>query len=362
MDPMVFQFIGASVSNATNAFLTPAAQQLMESLQAVALGGVTLYFLLTGYAVLSGAVTTPFWTVFRQCIKIALVAGIALNMEGYTAFVLDFIGGLETGLLQAMTGASTDATSTYALLDHSLGKGLAIAARCFQSADDAGMNIGAALSWMMAGLTVAAGTSLVTVLGGATIVVAKFTLAMLFALGPLFILCLMFPVTARFFDSWFSQTINYVLTIAIMATVMVFAMKAYDAFIADADFSGTGDANPLFAALQIGTLTGVLMWIILQVGSMASGLAGGVSLAALGIRHLVSPLTASTRLMGNVGNLANPMSTRRDLQSGMMVTARRANHLVAGNTVWNPAYRRHVLEHLGKNWGKATGGKIKPDK
>ena len=66
---------------------------------------------------------------------------------------------------------------------------------------------------------------------------------------------------------------NYVLTIVIMAIVMTFSMKAYDTFIAGADFSGDGNSNPMFAALQIGALTGVLCWIILQAGGMASGLA-----------------------------------------------------------------------------------------
>ena len=33
------------------------------------------------------------------------------------------------------------------------------------------------------------------------------------------------------------------------------------------------------------------------------------------------------------------------MQSGMMVTAGRTNHLAAGNTMWNPAYRQHVLQN-----------------
>ena len=112
-------------------------------------------------------------------------------------------------------------------------------------------------------------------------------------------------------------------------------------------------ASSLMFALQMVVLTGVLCWIILQAGGMASGLAGGVSMAAtMGIRHLMSPVTGGL-------NIVNPMTTRRDMQSGMMVTARRANHLVAGNTMWNPAYRQHVMQNMGKNWGKATGGSVK---
>ena len=26
--------------------------------------------------------------------------------------------------------------------------------------------------------------------------------------------------------------------------------------------------------------------------------------------------------------------------------------------MWNPAYKQHVLENMGKNWGNAKGGKV----
>jgi len=73
----------------------------------------------------------------------------------------------------------------------------------------------------------------------------------------------------------------------------------------------------------------------------------------------MSPVSASMQAVRGTGNKANPMTTRRDMQSGMMVTARRGNHLVAGNTMWNPAYRQHVMSNMGKNWGNASGGSVK---
>lgn len=357
MDPMVFQFIGETVTNATDAFVTPAASSLMFALQMLVLTGVTLYITMTGYAISTGAVESPFWTFIKQCVKIIIIAFFALTVDGYINGVMSAIGGLESGLSEAMSGAPGG--TIYEILDKSLGKGFEIVGQCFQKADEAGWNFGSVLGWVIAGVVVAIGTVLVAMLGGAVIIVAKFSLAVMFALGPLFIVSLMFPATARFFDSWFSQVMNYVLTIVIMAIIMTFAMKAYDAFIAGADFSGDGDSNPMFAALQIGTLTGVLCWIILQAGGMASGLAGGVSMAAMGIRHLISPVTGGLNAARGVGNMVNPMTTRRDMQSGQMVTARRANHLVAGNTMWNPAYRQHVMQNMGKNWGKASGGNVK---
>ncbi len=54
----------------------------------------------------------------------------------------------------------------------------------------------------------------------------------------------------------------------------------------------------------------------------------------------------------------NPATKSRDMQSGMMITAGRTNHMIAGNIMWNPAYRQHVLQTTGKNWGAATRGSV----
>ena len=77
-------------------------------------------------------------------------------------------------------------------------------------------------------------------------------------------------------------------------------------------------------------------------------LAGGIAFDAV---------TFSSMAHG-IGNVVNPKTTRRDIQSGMMVTAGRNNHMIAGNTMWNPAYRQHVLQNMGKNWGPATDGSV----
>jgi type IV secretion system protein VirB6 len=328
------------------------------------LTGVTLYITMTGYAISTGAIESPFWTFVKQCVKIIIIAFFALTADGYIHGVMSAINGLEEGLSQAMN-ADGDAApmSIYQVLDQSMGKGFELALICFQRSGDAGWSFGFALCWFFTGIVVAASTVLIAVLGGAVVIVAKFSLAVMFALGPLFIVALMFPVTARFFDSWFSQVMNYVLTIVIMAIVMSFAMKAYDTFIAGADFSGDGDSNPMFAALQIGALTGVFYWIIPQAGGMASGLAGGVSMAAMGIQYLIAPLGAAATAAKMAGSFLNPEKTRRDMQSGEMKTARRSTHMLEGNTLWNPAYRQQAIQNIGKdwgkNWGKAQGGSVK---
>src|SRR5258707_990687 len=47
----------------------------------------------------------------------------------------------------------------------------------------------------------------------------RVTLALLVALGPIFIACALFDVTRRFFFGWLSQAVNYVVLMALIITV-----------------------------------------------------------------------------------------------------------------------------------------------
>lgn len=354
-DPEVFQYIGASVLNATNAFVQPAAARLIEAIQLLILTGVTLYIVLTGYAISTGAIESPFWTFVKLCMKIIIIAFFALTADGYFNYVVEAIYGLEQGLTTVMSGAP-DGSNIYQVLDRALAKGFELVQLCQVRGDAAGFTaFGSMIGWYLSCITIALATVLVTVLGAGVIIVAKFSLAIMLGLGPLFIALLMFPATAKFFDSWFGQVLNYVITIVIMSVIMSFAVGAFEQYIDAADFNGS-DINPLIASLQVGALTAVLMWIIMQSGGMASGLAGGVSAAAMSIRQLAMPLSAATAAANHI---VNAQSTRRDMQSGMMVTAGRSNHIAAGNSILNPAYRQHVMSNLGKNWGSKKGGDVK---
>lgn len=360
-DPVLFMFIGDTVTNATNAFVTPATANLMFKLQMVALTGVTLYIALTGYAVATSSIEAPFWTVIKQWLKIAVIAAFALSADGYQNQVVAAFNGLQTGLSEALNANSAAPSgSIYETLDVLLAKGLDLTAACFQKADEAGWNFGAVFGWLGAGVCMALGTLVFALIGGVNIIIAQFSLAIMFALGPLFILCLMFPITAKFFDGWFSQVLNFIFMAVILSLIMTFGMVAYDEFIKGVDLSGNGQQNPIMIGIQVLGLTAALAWIAMQAGSMASGLAGGVSLAAMSLRQIAAPAAAATSVAGKAGRPLNPLaqSTRLDPRTGHQTTASRAEHFAMGRTLWAPAYRQALKERMQQGWKKPEGGSI----
>jgi len=101
----------------------------------------------------------------------------------------------------------------------------------------------------------------------------------------------------------------------------------------------------------------VLSYILLQVGGLASGLAGGVSMAAMTLRQMASPATSAARSISSGASSAhgivNPLSTRLDPKTGLQTTARRLEHMAMGRSVIapNPAYRRAVMDQIKSSWG-----------
>jgi type IV secretion system protein VirB6 len=354
----IFTFIGDEMERVTEPFLHNAVPSVIAAITPVAIAGVALYFAVMGYMVLSGAVQEPFWNFLKQGVKILLVAACALHADTYLNYVVESFRGLESGLMSAVSG---EGSTAYQVLDQALDKGLDLVFVCFQHVDKAGVyNLGSSINWFVAGLCVALGSLVITLLAGVNIIVAKVALVIVFAVGPLFIMSLMWPVTARFFDSWFGQVLNYTFTAVISAVVMSFGLAAFQRFLQNANFDDSA-FNPVVASLQILGLGLVLGFLMLQATSMASSLAGGMGLSSVGISFLTAPFRGA----GAVAKGMTVKSAKLDPKSGRMVEAGALGHLAAGRSVLNPRYRQALLGSVKAgfgNWGRADGGSAKEAK
>lgn len=358
-DVMLFRFVGETVENAITAFVGPAANNVIGAIGATTLIGTTLYLAIAGALIIGGYLSNPFWDVVKKCLKIAFISAIALSAGNYMTWVVGSIEGVTTGLAGALNTIGGPAPSSiYQVLDQSLGNAFSLVGECSKRADESGWDVGTAFGWWFSGASIGLGAVVFTLLGGAIIIMAKFSLAALFALGPFFIACLIWPATARYFDAWFSQVMNYVFTIVIVGLFMAFAMAAFNRFIDGADVSGDGTNSPAFAALQILGMTGIFSYLLMQVGTLASGIAGGASLASMSIRQMVSPASSAASAVSgaasSAGKIINPTSNRLDPKTGLQTSSSRAEHLYMGRTIFNPAYRRAVTDHRTENRGGNT--------
>ena len=357
MESNFYEWIGNSIDSILNGYVQLMAHSVIDNTSGFFIVGGGIFFTVLGLLSASGYIEHPLPHIFKLMLKWVFIGAFVLDADTYLGWVVEAIRGLEVGLADAFSpnGKGVAATSVYQVIDRAMTDGFDIASDLIARAGRRGMTeIGMVFyDWLIAGTMIIA-TFLITLPAGAMIITAKVLLAFLLGCGPLFIALLLFgQMTSKWFDQWFAQVMTYITQCAAIPSVLTLGMKFFSTMLADVQpTAGNGPATDM---LEILALSGVVLYMVYQAHSLGGQLAGGLSSGAVTLRQMAQ---AALNPAKAVFNTVNPMSTRRDLQSGMMTTARSANHVIAGNSVWNPAYRQHVMQNLGKNWGRARGGKV----
>jgi type IV secretion system protein VirB6 len=120
------------------------------------------------------------------------------------------------------------------------------------------------------------------------IVLSKVALAVVVAMGPIFICCLMFEGTKKFFEAWLGQALNYALVSGLTVSVIKLLFGMY-ANVAAGTLTASDGAEFSFASVASLLILSVICFLILmQVQTIASALAGGVSISTMGAANWAS--------------------------------------------------------------------------
>jgi type IV secretion system protein VirB6 len=113
------------------------------------------------------------------------------------------------------------------------------------------------------------------------IALSNIALAVLLALGPLFISALLFDATRRFFSAWIAQLANYGLITVLTIMVAALLLQLVQSYATQT--AARGASIFTLDALNL-LLVAVLVFLILrQVMPIAAGLAGGLALSSFGV-------------------------------------------------------------------------------
>ncbi|KGK66378.1 MULTISPECIES: type IV secretion system protein [Xanthomonas] len=359
--PMIFRFVGDSLSNLAEGYIGEASSNLIAMLGPIALAGVTLFVTLYGYMVMFGKVNAPINDLVVKLLKMAFVSVFALNAGNYMSMVRAPIDGLETGLVQALTTGGNGASSTYEALDQGIGKGNALVLYCWAKSATYSLltDPGGYLGWWTAGSLIATGILLFFVVGGALVVSAKFMLFLILGVGPFFILGLMWPVTAQFFDRWLSSVLSKVFSIALLSGTLGMALMIFNQLIAS---TSTDEwASPAFMAVQTLSIMLILGVVLYSVHNEAAGLGGGVAVSMIRLGQMAGLLTAPAAAATGTARMLNPVSNRLDPNTGLQTQSSRLEHLAMGRSfvAKNPAYRRAVMDQFRSAMGRDNAVKGK---
>jgi type IV secretion system protein VirB6 len=233
----------------------------------------TVYVMAWGYLQLTGKIEEPLLTGLKRIAVVALVLGVGLRLWLYNTLIVDTFYNAPAALAAAVLGG-TDPVGT---IDAIWAAGGSVAGNLFSkgsfTVSGIGFDIVGVVIWCLMGL--------LCVYAMFLIALSNIALAVLLALGPLFIGMLFFDATKRFFAAWMAQLANYAFITVLTVMTGALLLRVVQSFAAQTMALGSG--VKAVDALNM-VLVAVLVFLVLrQVMPIASGLAGGASLNSFGI-------------------------------------------------------------------------------
>lgn len=264
MSLRVFEPSYLFIDERLNAFLGDRLSSVIAAVEGPLRVALVLYVLLYGYAILRGAISEPVMDFAIRSIKLALLYALATT-AAYSGFVTQpLFTDLPNALTQAISGSA--APNVGAAFDQFL----AYAGYLSETIAREGSPVDPA-PYIVAAAVLVIG-ALACALGFGVVMVAKLALALLVALGPIFIAAALFDATRRYFFGWLSQAVNYLVLFALMITIFQLVL----ALVRD-QWSAIEGHDPMVGGLIFIALCLLGAIFFLQTPAIAAGVAGGAS-------------------------------------------------------------------------------------
>lgn len=255
-----------------------------------------VYVMVWGFLHLKGSIQEPVVAGALRIVRLAVVLGVGLRLWQYNAVLVDTFMVAPVELAARLAGAADPVGTIDALWE----QGGQVAATLWDKgglfSGDMGYYLAAAVVYLLMGA--------VCVYALFLMALARVALALLLAVGPLFILMLLFETTQRFFEAWLVQLANYALVgvLAVLtASLMMTVVEAYATATA-----ARGAAILTVDALDMLLVAGLVLLLLRQVMPIAARLAGGVTLASFGVAS--GALGRGSRVVQQSGRLGRNLA------------------------------------------------------
>ncbi|WP_313614910.1 type IV secretion system protein [Agrobacterium sp.] len=264
----VFSFVDGQFKAPLENFISSGTSNIANWISGPLTAALTLYVVLYGYLVLRGSVQEPIIEFAFRAVKLAIIVMLVRNASDYQTYVTGiFFDTLPKEISQALNSGTAPSASTF---DSLLDKGQKNAQEIWSRA-----------SWPIdivtgfGGMLVIGASFLVAAIGYIVSLYARLALAIVLAIGPIFIALAMFESTRRFTESWIGQLVNFVIL-----QVLVVAIGSLLITCIDTTFTVIeGYSDVFMRPIALCAICVAALYVFYQLPGIASALAaGGASL------------------------------------------------------------------------------------
>ena len=312
----IFARILDSIIKVTEKYISSGVTAVIDIIRDPTFALLAVYIVLWGFAHFMGLIKEPITDAAKRFLKVFVIIILALEVGMYHKYITNVFTQVPDDI----------AISILAKSGSSIGGGISAEAPAkdmagaidnfFEDLWEIGRKFWEAgefynpAPWLAGALVFVLAIALAAY-SAFLLILAKVALAVLIALGPLFIISTLFEATRKFFESWMGLLCNYALVLILVMAIDVLIIDALNQFLPEVKSGNNMNVTPL-APIAAVCVVGVL--ILSQVLSMASALGGGVALITMGVgrwaaKQFTDPATDLLKYGGSkaakgVGNLA----------------------------------------------------------
>jgi type IV secretion system protein VirB6 len=299
----VVQHLEQQLDTALLLYVSATSQAMTNYLVPIAVTGTTIYYTMMGYAMARGDVSEPMSKLTKDVFTMLLVATVALVGGNYQNFVIGGFNAILSDLVSLVTvhgngappmtsvgqaidfifeGCITPPGESRCLSWDSVLWFLAWKYRVAGFIPD--------LSWLWASILAGLAEDAIIVCCMLPYLLSKMALAVFLAIGPPFVLCLMWPSTRKYFDGWFSATLGNVMTLVIIAAICSVVPTIFRQYVVDAFNGITAEGVDVVARIDMLLVVALGMgFVALHASQKGAALAGGgVAMDSKGIGGMIT--------------------------------------------------------------------------
>lgn len=269
------------VTNPLQGYISSTAGSIIGAITPVATALLMIYIMFWGWSMMRGVITEPVTDGITRIVKLTVICAIALSFGFYSQFLVDWLWQSPDRMASVIAGGEVNDKIHF--LDSTFEKLWIYSNKWEQAAEDNAYAIGipdipcTVITWLIRLADI-----LLTGYAAFLFVLAKMALAVILAVGPIFILVLMFESSKRFFDSWIGQALNFGFVIILTAAILHLAGSYLDRSINSSVNSMNTASPPFIDAIMLLAICAVIFLLLLQVSSIAAALSGGTAVSTMG--------------------------------------------------------------------------------
>ena len=250
------------------ATVSQITSDIATAIEPAAITFATLYVTFWGILNITGHIREPVIDGAKRILTLIVILGVALHLWSYNDVLVDFF----VNSPQSLSGAILSGNTAISTIDGIWVNGASVADALL---DQGGLFTD--VGFYIAGFVVYLIVGLVTIWTAYLYSLSIVGVGVLLAIGPIFVLGLMFDTTKRFFEAWIAQLSNYALIIIIAAIASKLLLAVLDTYVVNAQKLGA--AVTTAEAMQLCLACGFILLIMRQVPVIAAGLASGIALS-----------------------------------------------------------------------------------